>query len=608
MDSKKFLSVEEVAAEFGLSADSLKAFVDSGDVRALADRGTWKYRRDELEALVSSGRIEKASSEFGLGEVLPSGTHSTEDVEYIELDEDALAEQASIDNPVSADAEQDWFVPSDAVEMTEKSGKSGKSSSDVEVYTGEEAVSAEPTSLKESSDSDVVLMPGTKPADRLAEDGSDWQPLGDGSDSDVRIASNFEAPKPEDSGILLDFNLDAGATVSSSGSSLHLPQTNDVTDAEADSLRSEIDLVETDIDSSVWDDSGTAGAAETGSEFVKPQEDSGIQLVDELSSGVKLGIEESGILLDEGSRIGMPSPGSSILVGSGSGVVGQDSGIALNFLDEEDRDSGISLEGEPVPSAADEDSGISLVGDDSGLALSSGESGIALAGNDSGLSLRPADSGLALDSGDSGLAIDMGTSTLADVNLFSDDLEDSGGQTIELTRGSGDDSEFDIGADATAELILDEEDVADDSSATVVRKGRDSKRPGLSGAFELDDSAEVEDLEISEDLDAGEDEEVEEFAEEDAVLDASDDVFSGDEVEASEDDDYLEPAAAARKPSGPREPAWGVDMVIGLVACSLFLGVNVVVLWSGVSTMWTGAEALPPAAPLIDSLGGLIGR
>jgi len=707
MESKKFLSADEVAAEFGLDAASLKKFIESGEVRALADRGTWKYRRDELEGLVAAGRIEPPSADFELDE----GPLADDDVEYIELDEDALAEQASRDNPVpsDADAEQDWFVPTGALDKAEpiheqSSGEvatySGpavepireqsssnitiydgpglevepiheqsssdvaiyggpavepireQSSSDVAIYDGpglevepireqsssdvaiyggpglaETPAVAEPSSLGTGSDSDVVIRPGTKTAERLGEDAGSLG--GEVSDSDVQLASDYQTPTPEGSGIMLDFNMDAGATVSSSGSSLRLPQTADHTDAEIE--RVEVDhaeVTEPDVtimmggDSSVWDDSGASAIGESGLDLdasagssVRPGEDSDsdVKLVDVTSSGVRLRAEESGILLDDGSHIGMPG-GSSVLGGSASVVAEEDSGISLDFLQE---DSGITLESSRSSSVKKPDSGISLDdGEDSGITLSAGDSGIALGGDESGISLSAGDSGISLSSGDSGLSLDGGddsgismagdSKTLADDYLFGDQLD--GGHTVEL-RGGMDDSSFDMNSsDATTELVMDddEEDV-DESTATVVKKGRGSSRPGLSGAFALDEPAEVEDLEISEELDATLDEEFVE--EEEAVLDASDDTFGTHEAEAvEEDEDYLEPAATVRKSTGPREPAWGGAMVAGLVVCSLLLTVNVLVLWSGVSTMWSGSEPLAAAAPLIDSLGGLIGR
>ena len=123
----------------------------------------------------------------------------------------------------------------------------------------------------------------------------------------------------------------------------------------------------------------------------------------------------------------------------------------------------------------------------------------------------------------------------------------------------------------------------------------------------------VEDLDIADDLDAhiDDDDEVAEVevaeVEEEEVFDASDDTF-GEEVEAADDDEeYLAAAGAAvAKVVGPREPSWGTGMSVGLIACSLILAANGLILWSGVSTMWNGADASGPAASLIAQLAGLI--
>lgn len=531
MEPKKFLTAAEVAEEFGVDAETLQQHVDAGDLRALADRGTWKYRRDELQALQDAGRLT-AGSELSLSEgdqilAMPGD----DEVSYIELDEAALAEHATTITP------------------------------------GRSAPSEEfPVSISES----------------------DEPPLMSDSDSDVHIAPDFEAPRVEDSGILLDFNLDAGATVSSSGSSLRLPQTvpGAIEDAGIDTTAEP-----------VWDDPLGSAEAVVG--------ESGVLGAD-AGSHINLPMEESGILIDEGSHVGMAG-GSSILASSAGPV--EDSGLALQ------PDSGISLEsdaghvadsGIALESSApqQEDSGISLFAGDSGLALSSGDSGISLSADDSGISLGM-DSGLSLEAADSGLAIDGNAKTIPEAFVFDDD-EGGVTQTVELSTQSGD-SEFEINldeGDATAELFLDD-DVADDTSATVVRKGRPA--PGsLSEAFELDD-AEVEDLEISEDLDAGVDEEVGYVEEEEEVFDSSDDMFGEVEAEAEDvEDDFLEPAAKSKKPTGPREPSWGAGMAVGLIVCSLFLAANSLILWAGVSTMWNGADVEGPAASLITSLGDLI--
>ena len=621
MESKKFLNAEEVAAEFGLDEAALKLFVDAGDVRALADRGTWKYRRDELEALVDAGKIPPPSLSDS-DELLvfhdpnqPGNAghgHGHDDVSYIELDEEALDEQAA--NAVPSDAtdpadpeatEEDWFDPSDAEEMTAGAG--------------------EMTESGEQSSSDVAIYSGPDAGSELSDDSPS---LATGSDSDVRIASEFEAPRAEDSGILLDFNLDAGATVSSSGSSLRLPQAlpdgiDDETAVEAD------EPVMAETEDSAWDEIPSAAAVGDSSVVGMSAGESGIFLDEESEEGkssiqlggdsaIQLGRpDESGILLDDGSNLGMRG-GSSVVAGAVSDVdddsgitVAEDSGITLDAgrgaLDEDESgiafggDSGIALVGSRVAKGVNDDSGISLSSGDSGISLSSGDSGISLSAGDSGLSLESAD--------DSGIAIDGNAETMADDD-FMLNLSEDRTQTLDLSNEFDDDTSFDVNldddGDATTEFLLGDEDDVDESSATVIRKGR--PQPGsLSAAFDLDDVAEVEDLEISQDLDAGEDDEIEELSdEEEEVFDASEEAFGGDEVEETEDEDYLESAAKSKKAAGPREPAWGADMAIGLVACALFLAANTLILWTGVSTMWDGADAEGPAASLIQTFGDLI--
>jgi hypothetical protein len=549
MDIKKFLTADEVATEFGLNADALQKLVDEGQVQALADRGTWKYRRDELQALVDSGKI-----------ALSGGTlqvHDPDDVSYIELDEEALDEQATMikksspaDEPV-----EDWFVPSEESEMKDPS--------------------AAAPALASDSDSDV----------EIAAD----------SDSDVKIAPAYDGPKAEDSGILLDFNLDAGATVSS-GSSLRLPHSvpGAVEDAAASSEAE-----------AAWDDVSKAA----GDSAVHLGGDSTVRG----ASDIRLPTEESGIVLDEGSHVGMtggssvlgsmgkPLPGDSDLVmDDDSGLVMGDSGLVVEedsgtTLEDDKPDSGITLDsGKP-------DSGIALGGVDSGISLGGVDSGIMLAG-DSGISLE----------GDSGLAIASNARTVADDDRGSRRRDNDRTQTLDLADESNDDSAFDINlddADATRELHLDDDD-ADETSATVVRKGR-PPQGALSAAFELDEPAEVEDLEISHDLDADVEETIETLEEEEEeVFDASDEAFSGDEVEAAdEDEDYLEAAeeeTRKKKATGPREPAWGMGMTIGLVCCTLFLVANSLILWTGVSTMWDGADSEGPTGTLVQTFGDII--
>ena len=47
--SKKYLSLEEAAQMLGISVDTLKQHREDGDVRGFADRGSWKFREEDVE-------------------------------------------------------------------------------------------------------------------------------------------------------------------------------------------------------------------------------------------------------------------------------------------------------------------------------------------------------------------------------------------------------------------------------------------------------------------------------------------------------------------------------------------------------------------------------
>lgn len=544
MEAKKFLTAEEVTAEFGLNAESLQALIDSGDLQALADRGTWKYRRDELQELVDSGRIQLPSLSEGVLKI-----HDPDDLSYIELDEEALSEQATTIKKGSDEGSSDWFVPSDAVEMHEE--------------------------------------------DIAASISAD-------SDSDVKIAPDYSSSNQADeSAIVLDF----GPETDDTGSALRLPQTvpGSVDDIEIPDFQieevAEIETVGELDEVEQWDEVGASDSSvRLGGDSAFGQVPTGDAVVPD---------EESGIVIEEAdSKVGSSILGAQSMTDESDLDLGEDSGIALDdsSLLAEEVDSGITLESE-MP-----DSGISIETGkpDSGISLSAGDSGITLLG----------DSGIGLE-GDSGIAIDSNSRTVAD-DERSSSLADEGDrtQTLDLVDQFDEDSTFDINLDdqgATRELKLDDDDDADETSATVVRKGRPAQG-ALSAAFELDD-AEVEDLEISDDLDAEADlidadsiDEILAEEEEVEVFDASEEAFGEDEAVAEEDDeDYLEPAAESKKKAtGPREPSWGMGMTIGLVCCTLFLAANSVILWAGISTMWNGADAEGPAGSLIQTFGDII--
>jgi hypothetical protein len=93
---KKFLTTDEIVNFYGINADVVQSLVDAGDLKALADRGTWKYRREEVETLIKSGKLHPTKElpmmdEDSFGSDLDFPVATDEKVDFLELDEAALA-------------------------------------------------------------------------------------------------------------------------------------------------------------------------------------------------------------------------------------------------------------------------------------------------------------------------------------------------------------------------------------------------------------------------------------------------------------------------------------------------------------------------------------
>jgi hypothetical protein len=513
---KKFLSAEDAIQQFGLDAAEFQQLVDAGELRALADRGTWKYRRDEIESLIQKGALKgkrpaEASPLIGAG---------TGDLTFLELDEDALAAGATqAESPLSAkDATPTELLPDD---VQPARGPLADSVSDVRMVN-------EPTEAFSAG------VPSQEPVSESA-------------------IPTLEGPVLSDSNEL----------------------------AVAESL-SELDIV-LPSQSSKFDQSSVI----VGSGDAIPASDSDVKVVSQT-----------------------PAQGSSILASSGDSVaIGEDSGISLSTegsalgrsdSDVKIADSGLALERS--------DSGISLERSDSGLSLESsvlaaGDS--ALAKEDSGISLGPGDSGLTLEAmADSGISLEAQDSGIR--------LDEKTGRPRRPARPSGteveipelESREFQVptlgesSADQTAMVISD---VEEPEAAGAAPPAKSKKGPGLSGVVEQD----VEDLEIAEDLDVAEIDEAEAVEE---VHEASDEVFATEEsAEISgvlSEDSVSAVSAPSAVRAGVVEPPWGMAAVIPIAVCALLLLLNGLILWEGVSTMWTGGAPTLTGA-LVDPLGSL---
>ena len=91
---KKYHSLEEAAQMVGVSADELMKLKEAGEIRGFADRGTWKFREDDLEEL-------KRSRNFDSNPDVPILTdddlETEEDRSVLAGEEDSLGETARVE-------------------------------------------------------------------------------------------------------------------------------------------------------------------------------------------------------------------------------------------------------------------------------------------------------------------------------------------------------------------------------------------------------------------------------------------------------------------------------------------------------------------------------
>lgn len=415
MATKKYLSLEEAAAILKLKTEELIRFREKGDVRGFADRGTWKFKGEDIEEL--QRRLQPDSN--------PDVPLITED------DDDVLGGQPTIIKKGRSGSDSDVrLVPDDKMR-----GKLTGSSAEIPVRGDSDSdvrLAGAKTQELRSSDSDVqlVLPPGKDSDSDVSMADSDSDVRLTDSNSDVRLAP----PSSSDSDVKL---VERGRKSASSDSDVSLLPRGAKTPP---------------LDSLDFDDS-----ALEGSESVL-MEDSGIRLGSGGGfgdSGISLaGPADSGILL-EGAR----DSGIS-LRGDGPAFEGSDADLVI------EEDSGITVEG---------DSGIRLSGD-SGIQLDAGDSGIRLSDGPRSRKTKGKTKGTPRDELDSSVPMllsDEGHRTDVEVPM----IEDSELETLNLPsksrkKGVGDtsvvifeddESETSLGG-SSDELGTDDEEleVADD--------------------------------------------------------------------------------------------------------------------------------------------------
>jgi len=463
--AKKYLDLEEAAQQLGISVDEMKRLRESGELRGFADRGTWKFKADDVAELA---RIREADSNPDV----PLLDEQPESGSSVVLG-DADGSSVMINGEGDAVGEQPTVIRQSALE-DESDVLDGTSDSDVRLILDDSLVGGPGDSdpdveIPGDSDSDVRLV---DEADSAGGSDSDVKLVGADSDDDVQIIPD-ESSVISGSSIIVDDRSDSDVRL--------IPDKGVQESSDSDvQLVGDVPQATPDSDSDV--------------QLVAPDDGSSV-LVGESSTGV----DSSKVTLDDDSGISLEKS--------------DDSGISLEVGD----DSGISL--------ADDDSGIALEPDaDSGITLAdAADSGIALE-DDSGIRLADAsDSGISLDFG--GATDDEGITETIPV-METPPVDDGEKTELEVPTLDDEDSEFDLAVEAddssegadTSVILFDDEDEIDEYSATAVGGGT----PGEQDVFDMDEDFGDDELEVAADV-VGEDDELDVF---DAVDEDFEDSFA----------------------------------------------------------------------------------
>ncbi|MCA9038758.1 MAG: helix-turn-helix domain-containing protein [Planctomycetaceae bacterium] len=510
--ANRYISLEEAAELLGISPDELKQLCVRNEIRGYQDRGSWKFREDQVQEYLRSQRPDSDPDvPLYQPQETPEQTFSAEDTASLaESSSDSDVRLVLDDNLVGEDSEPE--ISFDSI---------GDSDSDVRLVD---------QNVDKQSDSDVKIVSSDSGSEVPVAEGAL-----SGTDSDVKLVG---ADSDSDVGLVQD---DSDSDVKLAGEDTHMeiPTTrNKKSDSDVKIVDTDNDVEQT-YDASLGTDPEVPLSAE--------ESDSHVQLEPEL--------EEMGADSDSDVKLADDEPEPAFDFGSDSDVrlvgdrepqlEGSDSDVALvseeDLVDEsgislaESEDSDIRIAGESGISLNDPvDSGISLESDDSGLALEPDD--------DSTISLLPDDdSGIALD-----LADDSGISLEDDSGISMDDELKGTIPMMATPGGRGPDTDnldaFGLDDDTTddTEMLFMDDD--EDQAATLA--GGDS-----ADVFEMADSEfedmDSEEFELEESLDEFNEFEGEDFDFEDDdgsvstldefdVFDADDDVFDDEGFETGE--------------------------------------------------------------------------
>ncbi|MEO2016806.1 MAG: helix-turn-helix domain-containing protein [Fuerstiella sp.] len=420
--AKKYLTLEEAAERLGLSTDQLMRLREKGEIRGFADRGSWKFKEQEIEEFARRQEVDSAPD---VQIVAPTAADSSAGEEDLDLSASDSDVRLAFDDSVF-DSNPELPVADSDVQLADDSAVDAADSSGAAVLDFDDSSDAA------NSDSDVTFV--------KSDSDSDVTMVGAGTDPDIELVSSGTELPADDSSVIL---------------------TGSETDADIE------------LSSTLFED----GDSDPDSDVLLVDSDSDIRLTDEPSQSDKSSAtpaegddsesEDSSAFL---SALGLDSDSSAT-----AAEIGDDDAILQVASDSElvisDSDSDVRLSDEPddtakgpKEAAADTPSDVVMVPDSA--AKSQGSGPLPEINSDSDVHLVDAP-GLTEDDSDSDVVISSGLDSAdsgirLDDDVFDDATDDEyvENATVAMALPSGSDvrpDAEDFDDSATAELTLPED-------------------------------------------------------------------------------------------------------------------------------------------------------
>jgi hypothetical protein len=272
--AKKYLTLEDAADASGLSVDELKRLREKGDLRGFADRGTWKFREEDISELRRSHQDDSSP------EVPLFGSESEEDSSVLIDDEAALAEEPTEIHSDSAGEDVQLSLDD--------------SDSDVQLILDESIMAADGDSdsdvklVDADSGSDVRLVPDLEADD---DSDSDVKLITEGTDSDVQLLVG--ADDQTDSDVAVVAKTDSGLSVDFSDMDEDQPLVPEKSSEDVGEDLSADLSAGSGVSLENANDSGIPLVADESGITLENLDDSGVSLTDDLAAA-----DESGISLE----------------------------------------------------------------------------------------------------------------------------------------------------------------------------------------------------------------------------------------------------------------------------------------------------------------------